>query len=90
MSKNIDKKIEALKKTYIGKSYVYLGADIPHLVTHGTIFNNGIPSELEQKIEENAFLGSLLVEVNKIHEVVKEINKKGSLMNILYEKSKGL
>ena len=80
------KKTESPKKPQ--ETVIYVGPAIPGIVSARSIFNNGLPEELKRLEERKPFLRMFLVSPEKMGFALAEIRKKGSAMNILYEKLK--
>ena len=65
---------------------VYIGPDIPGVKQY-TVFNNGLPDALKEKIKEHPFFNSLVIPVDKLANANIELAKEGSALNILYRKA---
>lgn len=85
-----DKKQQITKKPAIReagqKSMVYVGPDIPGAKQY-TVFNNGLPDALKEKIKEHPFFDSLVIPVEKLAKANAELAKQGSALSILYQKA---
>lgn len=76
-------KQEAGRKTAV----IYLGPAIPGVVVSGTVYNNGLTSQLEKAVKECPTLKKLLVEVKSAGRVRKEIRDTQSAAGIWYQKA---
>ncbi len=65
---------------------VYIGPDIPDVKQY-TVFNNGLPAILIQKIADKPFFNSLVVPVTKLAQANVDLAKEGSALNVLYKKA---
>ena len=74
------------KKEDTREPVVYIGPDIPDVKQY-TVFNNGLPATLVQRIADRPFLNSLIVPVTKLAQANVELAKEGSALNVLYKKA---
>lgn len=85
-----DKKQQVAKKPAIKEtrqgSMVYVGPDIPGAKQY-TVFNNGLPDALKEKIKEHPFFDSLVIPVEKLAKASAELVREGSALSILYQKA---
>lgn len=66
---------------------IYLGPAIPGVAVPGTVYNNGLPSQLEKAVKECPTLKKLLVDVRNAGQVRKEIKIPQSAASIWYQKA---
>lgn len=64
---------------------VYIGPDIPDVKQY-TVFNNGLPATLVQKIADRPFFNSLVVPVTRLAQANADLAKEGSALNVIYKK----
>lgn len=64
----------------------YIGPTIPGVAVTCTVYNNGIPKELQEEINKVPAIRSLIVPVTKLAAARKEINQKNSALRVCYEK----
>lgn len=64
---------------------MYIGPTIKRVVSTNTIFNNGLPDRLKQKISEEPVIGTLIVPVNGLSEARKKLNEPASAIRACYE-----
>lgn len=69
------------------ETVVYIGPTIPGIATANTIYNNGLPEMLLKEIEKCRPVGSLIVPVRGLAEARKDLDRKGSVTAICYEKA---
>lgn len=82
-----DKKQQITKKPTIKEgSIVYVGPDIPGAKQY-TVFNNGLPDVLKEKIKKYPFFNSLVIPVEKLAKASAELAREGSALSILYQKA---
>lgn len=74
------------KKENPRESMVYIGPDIPDVKQY-TVFNNGLPATLVQRIADRPFFNSLIVPVTKLAQANVELAREGSALNVLYKKA---
>ncbi len=74
------------KKEYSREPVAYIGPDIPDVKQY-TVFNNGLPAALVQRIADKPFFNSLIVPVTKLAQANVELAKEGSALNVLYKKA---
>lgn len=80
------KKEEPKKGNGQGGTVMYLGPSIKGVAATGTVYNNGLPKELEDEVGEQPFLKELLIPVGGIAEAQKALKDKGSALSIIYKK----
>ncbi|MDE6925406.1 MAG: hypothetical protein K2O97_05665 [Acetatifactor sp.] len=78
------KKMARKEKTQ--EPVVYIGPDIPDVKQY-TVFNNGLPAVLAQRIVEKPFFNSLIVPVTRLAQANAELARKGSALEVLYKKA---
>lgn len=77
------------KKENITENVIYLGPDIPNVISSSTVFEGGVlPDVVNEKIEELPILSNLFVSVSGMVEKVKELRKAGSSANTIYARVK--
>lgn len=92
MKKTEDKVKEELKAVEkeaeeVKEDVVYMGPDIPGVVTHSTVFKEGRFTEaLNRKLKEIPLLQSVFVPLSKFVEATKELKETGSAFSIVYRK----
>lgn len=70
-----------------GKELVmYIGPTIPAVATKNTVFNNGLPAELQKEIKAEPAIGALVVPIAKLAKAKKEIKTKNTALEICYRK----
>lgn len=86
-NENTDKQDK--KKESVTENVIYLGPDIPNIISSSTVFEGGVlPDVVNEKIEELPILANLFVPVSGMVEKVKELNQAGSFANTLYARIK--
>lgn len=65
---------------------VYLGPEIPGVVSAGAVFKNGLTKKLEEKAEELPAIKMLLVPLKDAVKMKKELRKETSAARICYQK----
>lgn len=65
---------------------VYCGPQIQNVVARNEMFTNGIPKVLEEMASENRSIKRLIVPVERMIEVKKNISIKGTVENISFQK----
>ncbi len=92
MSETTEKKQQTQRKAAVKESLpkqeivMYIGPDIPG-AKQNTVFNNGLPDALKEKIKEHPVFRSLIVPVGKLAQARVELEKKGSALSVLYQKA---
>ena len=69
-------------------SLVYIGPDIPGAKQY-TVFNNGLPDVLKEKIKKYPFFNSLVIPVERLAKANAELAKRGSALSTLFQKARG-
>ena len=77
-------KIEKKQK----KTVIYIGPTIVGVVTQNSIFNNGIPYELEETMKEIPVVEKLIIPVESLATASQQLNKKQGILYTCYEKVK--
>ena len=70
------------------ESVVYVGPDIPGSKQY-TVFINGLPDALKEKIKEHPFCNSFVVPVGKLAQANAELAQEESALSILFRKARG-
>ena len=84
VSEVVEQRVPELKENVI-----YLGPSIPNLISASTVFKDGIlPEVVNEKIEELPMMVNLFIPISMMVEAVKEINREGSSLQLIYGKVK--
>lgn len=67
---------------------VYIGPDIPGAKQY-TVYNNGLPDALKEKMEGHPVFKSLVVPVGRLAQATAELAEEGSALGILFGKAQG-
>lgn len=68
---------------------MYLGPTIVGVVRHSVVFKDGVfPGKVKDCIKELPMMEKLFVEVDKIPEAIKELNKQQSTLGTIYAQVK--
>lgn len=79
----------AVKRETIQKGpVIYIGPSIKNIVSTGTVYNNGIPKLLKEEIERQPVLKSLIIPIEKLADVQKDLHIPESAVSIIYKKVK--
>lgn len=65
---------------------VYLGPEIPGIVSAGAVFNNGLTRKLEEKAKEFPEIKMLIVPLKDAVKMKKELRKETSAAKICYQR----
>lgn len=89
-TKNMAKKktTGAAVKEELQEPVIYLGPYLRRIATPGTVLVNGLTPALEKAKKENPAIGELLVPLSKAVGARKQIEVKGSSMNLIYQNVK--
>ncbi len=71
MAKKKTKEVAPEKQTL-----VYVGQSYPNLVTHGEVFNNGVPERLKQLSTLNPVVAALIIPITDLPVALKSIKNK--------------
>lgn len=77
-------KKEAVKDSVVK---VYMGPIIPGVAVTGTVYNNGLTSQLAVAVKEVPAIGSLLVEPAQVAMVKQALKTETSAVSICYAKA---
>lgn len=66
---------------------VYVGPSILGVAYHNTVFNNGVPQELQTAMDEEPAFKNLLVPIGQLAAVGSDIANKRGAAYIFYEKA---
>ena len=72
------------------EAVAYCGPTIKGIAAQGTVFVNGLPDKLTEKITEFPALKGLIVPRNKFAETRARVEKEGTAENILFKKAVAL
>ena len=77
------------KMPELKENVIYLGPSIPNLISASTVYKDGIlPESVNEKISELPMFANFFASIGKMVETVKEINREGSPLQLMYEKVK--
>lgn len=68
----------------------YCGPTIKGIAPRYTVFVDGLPEKLKEKVEQVPFLKALIVPLDKLAEMRVKIEQDGTRENILYKKATDL
>lgn len=68
----------------------YCGPTIKGIAPQYTVFVDGLPDKLKEKVEQVPFLKALIVPLDKLAEMRVKIEQDGTRENILYKKATDL
>ncbi len=68
------------------KTVIYLGPNIPGVVSRGTVFNNGLTPQLNAVIKELPAVNMLLVDISRASQVRMELKRAESVSSVCYAK----
>lgn len=68
---------------------IYIGPNIPGVVTNGTIFKDKLPEHVERKAAENKNIARLIIPVSDVVEAKKRLNVEGSVEHTAYKNIAG-
>lgn len=84
---------DRIEPTQAGKEFlepvIYIGPDIPGVKQY-SVYNHGLPDALKEKAKEHPVFLSLIIPVGKMPQANKELLRKGSALNVLFEKANQL
>lgn len=69
------------------ETVVYVGPSILGVAYHNTVYNNGLPQELQDAIEKEPAFRNLLVPISQLSAVGNDIANKRGAAYIFYEKA---
>lgn len=69
------------------ETLVYVGPSILGVAYHNTVFNNGVPQELQTAMDEEPAFKNLLVPIGQLAAVGSDIANKRGAAYIFYEKA---
>lgn len=69
------------------ETLVYVGPSILGVAYHNTVFNNGVPQELQTAMNEEPAFKNLLVPIGQLAAVGSDIANKRGAAYIFYEKA---
>lgn len=78
------KEARATEKTV--KPLVYCGPTIKGIAPQYTVFTDGMPEKLKEKVEQVPLIKAMLVPLSKFAEMRVKIEQPGTRENILYKK----
>lgn len=78
------------KTTAQPEAVAYCGPTIKGIAAQGTVFVNGLPDKLTEKITEFPALKGLIVPRSKFAETRARVEKEGTAENILFKKAVAL
>lgn len=78
---------QAIVKAAQTETLVYVGPSILGVAYHNTVFNNGVPQELQTAMDEEPAFKNLLVPIGQLAAVGSDIANKRGAAYIFYEKA---
>lgn len=89
-----EKKTEVVKEAQpaakAAGTVAYCGPTVKGIAPQYTVFVDGLPEKLKEKVEQVPFLKALIVPLDKLAEMRVKIEQDGTRENILYKKAAGL
>ncbi|MCI8570281.1 MAG: hypothetical protein HFI43_02570 [Lachnospiraceae bacterium] len=79
-------KQEAQQETKQG-AVIYLGPEIPGVVSAGMVFSRGLPPQMERTLKELPAAGKLLVPVGEAVDARKKLKNEMSAISICYKRT---
>lgn len=80
------KKEEARNRNGQGGTVMYLGPTIKGVAATGTLYNNGLPKEMEEEVKKQPLIKELLIPLGQIAEKQKALKDRGSAISTIYQK----
>ena len=80
-------KVAATATMAVPESVVYVGPSILGVAYHNTVYNNGLPQELQAAIEKEPAFKNLIVPISQLSSVGSDIANKRGAAYIFYEKA---
>lgn len=80
-------KVASTATKTVPQSVVYVGPSILGVAYHNTVYNNGLPQELQAAIEKEPAFKSLIVPISQLSAVGSDIANKRGVAYIFYEKA---
>lgn len=78
---------QATVKAAQTETLIYVGPSILGVAYHNTVFNNGVPQELQTAMDEEPAFKNLLVPIGQLAAVGSDIANKRGAAYIFYEKA---
>lgn len=72
------------------ETVIYMGPTIKNVAIQGTVFEGGIPSELEEKARDIPAIRALIIPVKNLPKANAELATPGSALDVLYKKVEAL
>lgn len=69
------------------EAVIYLGPEIPGIVSKGVVFNNGLTPQMESAVNELPALKTLIVPISETVRAKKELKNEVSAIGICYKKA---
>ena len=66
---------------------IYMGPEIPGVVSVGMVFSRGLPPQMERTLKELPAVGKLLVPVGEAVDARKKLKNKMSAISICYKRT---
>lgn len=86
-----EKKDLVSDKTSMPKTLVYVGPTLAStLLWQNRTFSGGYPADVERLQEKHPYIKRLFVEPHKVPDAMRSIAKKGSAMNVYFNRMKGV
>ncbi len=82
-----DKKKAELQQAAGKETLVYLGPEIPGVISSGMVLNNGLTPQMKNMTEECPAFGRLFVAIGKVVKAKKELKNKTSAVTACYNKA---
>lgn len=72
------------------ETVIYMGPTIKNVAIQGTVFEGGIPPELEEKARDIPAICALIIPVKNLPKANAELATPGSALDVLYKKVEAL
>lgn len=78
---------KSVKQEVKKEAVIYLGPAIPGVAVHGTVYCNGLATQLQAAIQEEPAINMLLVPIRAAAKIKKELKRGSSAANVCYERA---
>lgn len=87
MPEKTEKKKAEVKQETKKEAVIYLGPEIPGVVSVGMVFSRGLPPQMERTLKELPAAGKLLVPISNAVDARKKLKNKMSEISICYKRT---
>lgn len=90
IKENVERREAAGQEAKELEKVIYMGPTIKNVAVQGTVYEGGLPPELEEKAKKNPALQALIIPLKDLPKANAELATPGSALDVLYKKAEAM